>query len=222
MVTVPSGRPNASPAVRLEVLRVRSGHSAIVRFLSERYVGFKTHWKKPRSQCCYGDACPPDRHKCDVTWKGYCAGEEWKPALELWVPYVLEISENLELDFRGVFGRGQTWEIWKERTVKGESEPVQGKLLESLDPATLPKEFDFLPVVCALYHVNILPAFCANPQAPRVFLEPSKGAPPAIFAVPGAGQGEGVASFSKAFEERQRLAAESKEGPTETKKRRGY
>lgn len=142
-----------------------------VMLLSDSYGGLFTHFKRS-TQLCRGKDCPAHLHNYgEPTWKGYAPILAKDPAGKVWIPFVLELTENLERDMRGIFQRGQQWEIWrlKERKKTG---PVQGKLLdEEIDPSLLPPPFDVLPVVRALYHASIIDLTHKNPLPARVVVE---------------------------------------------------
>lgn len=176
-----NGGVNRLPAYPMKVLRVHKGDNIFIRTLSPGYFGYATHYVKKRSHFCLGRECPGDRHKWDVSWKGYCSVEQWFEGDGAWFPAALEITEQLELDFRRVYDRGQIWELWKLLSNKGEAEPVRGKLHEQRDPKTFPGEHDIAPVIKSLYHVQELPE-CVKSWIPdRVVVKPSIGDGPALL-----------------------------------------
>lgn len=174
-----------APAGRiLEVLRVKPGHQFFARMLSERYCGLFTHWYQKRSHVCRGVDCSSVLHKIDKTWKGYAAVEinSGKKDDRKWYPYVLEITEHLELDFRRRYARGQTWELWAPpKELHGKRPAVEGKLWEVPVSPNLPREFNIIPTIQNLYHVFELDLTAKNPLPDRVIVEVSDDAPPAIF-----------------------------------------
>ncbi len=176
-----NGGVNRLPAYPMKVLRVHKGDNIFVRTLSPGYFGFATHYVKKRSHFCLGRECPADRHKWDQSWKGYCSVEQWYDGEDAWFPAALEITEQLELDFRRVFERGQVWEIWKALSNKGEAEPVRGKLHEQRDPLTFPGEYDVVPVIKSLYHVQELPERVKSWIPDRVLVKPSQDAGPDLL-----------------------------------------
>ncbi len=173
---------NRLPVYSLKTLRVHMGENLFIRTLSPLYVGYLTHWMKKRSKLCLYAECPSERHKCDLQWKGYASVEQWYPGDKAWFPAVLEITEALELDLRGIYTRGQVWEVWKTLSSKGEAEPVRGKLHEERDPASMPDEHDIVPVLKSLYHEVKLPIAVKSHVPDRVLVTPTAGDGPAIIA----------------------------------------
>lgn len=165
----------------LRILRIERGTSTVVRTLGESYRGCFVHWNGERNEYCPGESdCPPRLHKPDNTiWKGYVAVEQWRQDLNRWLPTLLEITEGLELDFRGRFDRGQVWELSRApQQKKKKATAVRGVLLETRDESTFPPAFDFRPHLVSVYHVNPVLLLHDNPMPPRMLLEPSEGAPP--------------------------------------------
>lgn len=167
--------------VALRVLRIEPGKTATVRTLGESYKGCFVHWDGHQNVYCPGDeGCSQRLHKADNTvWKGYVAVEEWRQELNRWLPAVLEITEGLELDFRGVFDRGQVWELSRLPQRKGKkASAVRGVLLETRDEKDFPPPFDFRPHLVTVFHYNPVLLIHDNPMPPRILVEPSEGAPP--------------------------------------------
>lgn len=199
----------------LRVLSIGEGQDHIIMTLADRYGGLFTHFKR-RSFLCRGPDCPATLHNStDTCWKGYTPILAWDRGAKVWVPFVLEITEALELDFRDQFARGQIWEVWRD--VRGKrASPVQGKLLpEARDPATIPEPFDITPVLQALYHCTAVALTHKNPLPSRVLVEDVIAEAPEICAerkpatpVPG--------DFSFADEFRKRRD-ESRKSPLERK-----
>lgn len=182
---VPSkdARPTSAPRV-LEVLRVKPGDMFFARLLSEKYCGLFTHYYQKRSHVCKGEHCSSIIHKIDRTWKGYAAVEinSGKPNDRKWYPWVLEITEHLELDFRHRFKRGQTWELFCPAAVDRKRPGVEGKLWDVPTSATLPAAFNIVPTIQNLYHCFELDLSAKNPLPDRVYVEVSDDAPPQLFA----------------------------------------
>ena len=98
----------------VRVHRIDGNTSQFVRMLSTDYKGLFTHYYQKRSHYCVGETCRIPTHASDRVWKGYVPAELLLQGKRpVWVPICLEISENLELDFRGVYERGQLWELFK-------------------------------------------------------------------------------------------------------------
>jgi len=114
--------------------------------------------------------------------KAFGPVEVWDRIDEVWRPEVLEVTENLEEILRGRDLRGEVWLLTRPY-VKGNSDPVNGQLLEKLDPRTLRKAFDIVPILTRNFRpVHKLLLGACNPNPPRVYLEPSTGAPPKLPA----------------------------------------
>lgn len=179
-----------SPILRaLRVWRVEPGATVFVRMLGENYGGIFTHYFRGRSQCCRGEDCPAAVHNVDKIWKGYVAAELWVPKVGtkkggVWSPICLEITEHLELDFRFVYQRGQTWELSRPAVKKGESSPITGVLAETRDPTTLPKAFDVYATLRAFYHVEGITLAMKNPLPARTLVTDSEDDGPELLRRP--------------------------------------
>jgi len=199
----------------LRVFRVEEGATVHARTLSDGYSGLFTHYVKGRSVYCQGDKCEAQVHKADKVWKGYAAVELWDSSCKKWNPVVLEISESLELDLRGLWRRGQVWEFYRELPTKKKSMPIMGKLLEERDAAAFPLAFDFKAVLLHLYHVHAIHLGTLNPMPPRVIVTQSDGDGPAILAEVPKVQAELDPEKVAAFRKRMNL---DRKTPTERKK----
>jgi hypothetical protein len=164
----------------LRIFRVEEGTTVHARVLSEGYQGLFTHYARGRSVYCAGEKCDSTVHKLDRVWKGYAAVELWNVATKRWNPVVLEISEALELDLRGLWKRGQVWEFWRDVPTKKKSMPIMGKLHAERDPATFPPAFDYKPVLLHLYHIQAVHLGSLNPMPPRVIVTESEGEGPDV------------------------------------------
>jgi hypothetical protein len=164
----------------LRVFRVEPGVEAIVRILSpvRSIVGIMTHWSKGRSLYCSPEGCAECRARSRRYWKGYLAALGWVEPSGCWLPIVLEVTESLELDMRGVIKRGQDWKLSRDREAKKQRQPVRGELRDQLDERELPRAFDFLPVLLNLYHELFMAVDVPNPMPGRVMVELAEGAPP--------------------------------------------
>lgn len=172
-----SGKP-------LENFRLMPGQSAFIRILSDKYTGLFTHYHHKRSVYCPGAQCTCPLGKVDRTWKGYCAVEVGKAGSPIWMPYCLEITESLELDFRHVFARGQVWEIFRTAKIDGKQPAYQGRLHDTLPAAKLRQPFNIMPVIMALYHRQDIDLAYASPIPDRVFVELSEDEAPKVFSTP--------------------------------------
>jgi hypothetical protein len=79
---------------------------------------------------------------------------------------------------RGVYERGQVWEFVRLPQAKGKRTPVMAKLIDQLDPTTLPEPFDYRMPLYHVYHVVELDLGHRNPLPGRLLVEASDGAPP--------------------------------------------
>lgn len=206
----------SKPAVyQIRVFRVEEGDAVIARFLSYSHLGIMTHYVRKRSLYCPGDAeCCPANHRLDKFWKTYAAVELWNDARKVWFPTVLEVTEHLELDLRDICKRGQLWELWRHKG-GSKSSPVEAKLLEERDPETMPRAFDFMPVLQHLYHVSRIQLSVKNPLPPRVVVAESIGDGPAILSQPE--KVDNGPRFNSFAEEARRRLMERKKTPTEKK-----
>lgn len=207
---------------RVRILEVAEGDSYIVRLLSDKYQGVMCHFFGGKVQYCRGDGdCIAAMHRTPRSWKGYAAAQVFLAKVKpyRWRYCVLELTENAELDCRGVFARGQVWNIWRPPPIaKKKREPVQMKLLEEHDPETFPAEFDIVPILKIRYHVENWRWFGPNPQPPRVYLDDTEGPVPDCLKAalepqdePGS-DGKPYMSFQ---ERAQRAAAERRKGPAD-------
>lgn len=170
------------PVYALRVFRVEPGMQICVRLLASEIRGVMTHYHRGRSQVCLGDDCPPAMHRDKQFWKGYIASEWYDKKLKLWFPTVLEVTECLELDMRGIIERGQVWELFRHAEAK-KGEPVRGALHETLDASRLREPFDILPVLRTLFHcLGAFPMPVKNPLPPRVLIQPASDDPPRVIA----------------------------------------
>lgn len=167
----------------LRVLRIAASESKHIRTLSGAYGGIRTHYVKARSLYCVGEKCPTSVHQTGSYWKGYAPIEWYDLHRQMWVPAVLEITESLELDFRGRFKRGQCWLLERLPQTGRTKTPITGLWIEDMSDRDLRPAFDITPVLRTLYHVESIALDQKNPTPDRVILEPSMGAPP-----PGVGE----------------------------------
>lgn len=167
---------------RLQTWRIEEGSRHYVRFLAYSALGMYTHWYNKRSNYCKGEHCNPIMHRVDPVWKGYAPVERWDKESNLWLPEVLEVTENLELDLRGQCARGQVWDLYRELKKDRKQMPVVGVLVEERDPDLFPLAFDILPVLKALYHTSDIRLVHENPMPSRIFLPSSGGDAPGPIA----------------------------------------
>ncbi len=211
--------PAAKPQIyTIRLFRVPAGGTVFVIPLTDSYGGLFTHYTKQGSALCTGNDCRHRLHGITRTWKGYA------PAIlhisgTKYMPVCLELTENLELDLRGVWARGQKWEIFRDHEGKGARSPVEGKLHDDQVVIDLPKPFDIIPCLRAIYHVDHIELNHANPMPPRVYVPAAEAPMPDVMEkkpdpkfVPPDGY-----SYTEEFRRRQKAMAEQKVGPTEQK-----
>jgi hypothetical protein len=224
MQTVPTPREPRpqSPLAAMRALRtlsVASGATYHVMFLADTYGGCFTHYKK-KSHYCKGNECPAWLHNCgDTTWKGYAPVVVWNAAKNVWMPWVLEMTESLEVDLRGIVRRGQVWEIWRNPLGK-KSTPVECKLLEDdRDAKRIPPVFDIVPVLRGLYHLTQIDLSQKNPMPPRTLVCDIAGDGPAVLQVGPATETDAFADDR--YKQELKKRAMGKQSPTEKKSGRG-
>jgi len=183
----------------VEVHRVRVNIPSTVVALSNGYGGCITHWAA-RSRYCEGEesGCTYCKRKAQRTWKGYAPVEVLDAENELWIPAVLEITENLEPELRRRWRRGTVWQLWMDDDGRGKRSGCMGKLVNELDPFSVLETFDVTPIVRRLFHVDSIDLSKPNPLPDRIVrtarpakrvAEPPAGKPqpPAPAAEPAAG-----------------------------------
>jgi hypothetical protein len=180
---------NRAPAraqIVVDVFRIAAGSSTYVRTLSPAVGlsvdGLLTHHVRERSEYCAGNQCDPALHRVKSQWKGYFAAEVWQDDARFWRPVAFEVTEALELDFRRRYQRGQLWQVERGKKLKKNAQPaVRAKFIETLEPSDLRPAFNFLPVLCVLYHANVTLGV-KSPVPDRVVLDVSDSAPPSPIA----------------------------------------
>lgn len=222
----PPDPPQATQFRAVRVYRVESFDPVFVRMLSADYKGLFTHYYQKRSHYCCGDGCRVANHAADRTWKGYVPAEILVPGKRaMWMPICLEITENLELDLRGVFERGQLWELYKLDGGKGKKSPVTGKLHADPPPATLRRPFDVLPCLRALYHRDVIDLRHPSPLPPRVFADEVEGELPEVLRPKPANRAavmdDPAYSFAEEHKQRFKAYAQNKQSPSDRKREQG-
>jgi hypothetical protein len=179
-----SSHPNADGAnsapseMQLRIYRIQPGTKATILTLSPKYCGLMTHWVRGRSEYCRGRECRSDWHRLDTIWKGYAPVERYDETFKAWIPEVLEISEALELHFRGRFARGQLWELSRPAARRGENPPICGKLVNAAYEGEVPLAHPYIPALRTLYHSLDIELGVANPMPGRAVVQPRVGPPP--------------------------------------------
>jgi hypothetical protein len=165
----------------LRVFRIDEGKSVHVRLTSSKYGGLTTHWKPKRSHYCVGEDCPAALHKLNSFWKGYGAAEVWCRDSKVWLPICLELTEHLELDFRGKWQVGQIWEISRAKMVGYQHQPTRAAFVRQLPSEQTPPAADILPTLLHLYHVPAIKLDVKNPLPAKTMVVASHGEPPVEF-----------------------------------------
>ncbi len=174
-----NGRATPSPEqTALRVLRVSAGGVLVVKAVSPSIGGLFTHFKSNRAHYCRGADCDAALHKIPRVWRGYAAVESWDEHQKRWFPFCLEVTETCELDFRGLWERGQIWELERLPDPPKRKSPTTAKFLERVELAAVRPVFEIKPTLQRLYHVESIDLSAKNPMPARTMLEPTDGAPP--------------------------------------------
>lgn len=168
-----SDGPPSAQARRLTVTRCLPGDNFGVIFLADGPIlGLITHWLKGSSQRCFGDTCLPCRSNMDKVWKGYAPAIFYVKAEKHWLPTVLEVSESLELDLRGIVRRGQEWHLTRALAGRKRKPPTIGRWIRQLHADSLPPAFPTDQAVRVVYHDNLIETDVPSPLAARSMVEP--------------------------------------------------
>jgi hypothetical protein len=171
--------PEQSGERPVRILSIPADRTVIVRFLAG-YGGLLTHFYGKQTIACRGDgACPPAAHRGKSIWKAYGPVEEWSQQEELWIPWVLEVTEGMDHQFHGRKLRGETWVLSRLDGKKGS--PVGCLYSEKTDEKRLRKAFDVMPIVSRVYHSARIVLGTANPIPAPMRLAPSEGDAPSIM-----------------------------------------
>ena len=161
----------------LRVFRIDEGEEVYFRTISHDYGGLLTHYKGVGHYCPGASSCT--MHSVKMQWKGYACVDIWDPVFKSWIPWVLEITENAELDMRGRWRRGQVWRLKLPKDVPGrEVCGVRAEYVEDCKIETLPQPFDFSANLFWIYRANPIVLDQPNPMPPRKVLKPAEAAPP--------------------------------------------
>lgn len=211
-------------AIRVYRYDVKENRPRFVRMLSPDYKGIFTHYYQKRSLYCIGEGCRVQNHNIDRTWKGYVAAELLDLGEKgIWFPIALEITENLELDLRGVYQRGQLWEIYAQDLGKPrKNPPITAKLHADAAPDNLRKPFDIVPCLRALYHRDVVDLKHPSPLPARVYVEETESPLPEVLQREKSERADPSFSFAEEAARRAKAAAQEKKSPAEKKKERGY
>lgn len=172
------GPAGPRPVIALRVFRQEQGQSHFVRLLSSHYGGCFTHYVKERSQYCDPQACRWGCPKAPQVWKGYAAADVYDDNAKLWMPVCFELTEALELDFRGRWRRGQVWRVTRPVKKKKKQEARFAVFVEQHPECSLPQEFDFIPCLLNTFHIFAIDLAFKNPLPPRVLVEATAGPVP--------------------------------------------
>lgn len=146
--------------VQIQIVKVPTAGILTVRFLGP-ILGTLTHWVG-YSVACLGEHCPPKAHNSRQIWKGYAAVEWVKFATRaVWVPAVLEITENLYWQLGSDNPRGETWQLTRASVAQKRAE-CRGKFLQRVEPRTLRCDVEVEPAVFRLYRTRAV-VFGAEP-----------------------------------------------------------
>lgn len=227
---------------QLKILRFDDCDVKLVWMLSDSIGGIYTHWigsrRDGRSKYCRGDGeCPSNWHKEIQIWKGYTSVLVYDQAKVLWFPYVLEVTENLELDLRDRYARGQIWQISKKPDGKKRVSSLSGTLTEEVDEARTPPALDYIPVLKWVFQTTNINLGAVNRMPPKTMVRPEAGYVPKAAAhtveesIRRQAEAELEEERKRALQERQAKidAAKAKQKPAtdeemakELKRRAGY
>ncbi len=130
--------------------------------------GLLTHRVGKESIPCTGPGiCPSNVHRCRMVWHGYAPGRWYSTARKLWIPAVLQVTENLEEQLDGRRLAGEVWLLVRQQPGK-KNAPVTGQFLERRTEADLVAPFDIRPALCHMYHVSELALGAKNPIPRKV------------------------------------------------------
>jgi hypothetical protein len=159
----------------LRVLRLDPGEKLTVVFRTARVTGLFTHFTKGRSRYCDPACCAWGCPKAERCWKGYDLVDAHDVRKNIWVPWVLEITEHLELDLRGLYSRGQVWELSCGEQSKEHRSPVTGKFLGVASADQVGPPMPFESTLRSLYHVERIALDERNPMPDRILVVARKG-----------------------------------------------
>jgi hypothetical protein len=142
--------------------------------------GLFVHYRGKTSKYCHS-RCPPDLHKIPRQWYGYLAAERYHQPDRVWYPIVLEVTENAEMEMRGVAARGQVWVFSRGPRVDHKHAPVVAVLTEQLDTSILPPAFNVLPVLHRRYRSDEIDLSVRNPMPSKVTMPVSQGPVPEVL-----------------------------------------
>ncbi len=129
--------------------------------------GCFTHYHLNRSCYCPGEGrCHPSIHRLRTDWKGYAPVYQWHEGPNVYIPDVLEVTANLDLQLQGRDLVGENWLISRD-TSKKKNGPVSGDLLGRTDQATLQVWFDPLPALQWLWPQTEILLGVPNPLRSR-------------------------------------------------------
>lgn len=168
---------NRDRACLVEILSIKAYQNAVVRFLGD-YRGTLIHWDGKRSHHCVGQPeCPRSLHEKRTLWKGYAPVELWDKAQELWLPFVLELTENLEEQLRGQPLRGQCYLLIRAEK-KDKTGAVGAVYCQTFE--NVPRAFPIEPVLLRCFRVETLCLDVPNTLPQRVSASPSTGDAPQL------------------------------------------
>lgn len=174
-MAAPSERAPQSEVAR--VVTVPSNDSLTVLF-SGPPLGILAHWIGKRNKACPGLAeCPATIHRIAPTWYGYAPVRLWDPGRGAWVGHVLEVTESLEEQLRGLDLVGSVW-VLARAPGKKRGARVEGIFVERRSEPALLAHFDVRPAVQRLYHTSEIYFGVRNPTPPKVMIEVAECAGP--------------------------------------------
>jgi hypothetical protein len=141
--------------------------------------GLLTHRVGRESIPCAGEGvCMASTHKARTVWHGYAPGRYFLAARNLWLPAVLQVTENMEEQLADRDLAGEVWLLVRE-VPNQKNSPVTGQFLERRNDKDLVTPFAVKPVLCHMYHVADLALGAKNPIPRKVSMPSVQAAPPA-------------------------------------------
>jgi hypothetical protein len=203
--------PSDRTPTPLRVFRCEPGCAWKVWTLSPKIGGLIVHYYKGRSEYCDPRGCPAPQHAAPWNWKGYVAACLWDEPAALWRPIVLELTSNAELDMRGLYAKGQLWELRRDPERSKKKKPVTATLLDAKWNDGERDAFPIMDVLRHLYHKDVIDLTAPNPLPPRTLVEPFAGRAPVDPNAPPADKPLTAEEFQK-FRAKMGLPPKGEEG----------
>lgn len=154
----------------VRVLRVAPREVCVVVFLGPP-IGHLEHWTGKRSVPCLGESdCDKAFHRLRSVFYAYAPVGHFDPTDGSCRPAVLQLTSNLEEQFRGMALRGQVWSLRRDES-RGKTGRIDGLFLEQRALETLPEPFPVMPPLLRMFGVPKLCLGAKNPNPAPLILE---------------------------------------------------